>query len=90
MIQDIKIIVKENDTRLYFDDETGETVRMTISTVGVKILHNGEYYGEYVVFNKPTLDVSDVVEAANELLCALLSCFDQPQKGADNEQREAD
>lgn len=80
MIKEIKIIVKENSPRMEFDDETGEIVEKIVSTVGARILHNGEHYGEYVVFNKPTLDVSEVVDTANELLCKLLSGLDQPRE----------
>lgn len=83
-MKEIKIIVKENYSRHIFP--LGEENEM-ISTVGVRILNNGEYYGSYIVYEKPKLDVVDVVEAANNLLCELLSNSDHQQEGADNEQR---
>ncbi len=81
-MEEIKIIVKENFSRHIFP--LGEENEM-ISTVGVRILKNGEHYGNYIVYEKPKLEVVDVVEAANKLLCELLSNSDHQQEGAQDE-----
>ena len=86
-MEEIKIIVKENFSRHIFP--LGEENEI-ISTVGVKIRQNGEYLGNYIGFEKPKLDVADVVEAANKLLCELLSNSDHQQEGEENEQSEGE
>jgi len=84
-IQDLKLIVKENETRYVFDEESDKMEEKVVSTVAVKLRYGSEQYGEYVVCNKPTLEVSDVVDAANEIFASLLSALDQPQEGDGNE-----
>lgn len=71
-IEAIRIIVQENVVQSAFDEETGEVIKKIISTVGVRLKSGDQMYGEYVVYNKPTLQVSDVVEAANEILESLI------------------
>lgn len=84
-IQDIKLIVKKNETRYVFDEESGKMKEMRVSTVAVTLRYGSEQYGEYVVCRKPTLEVSDVVDVANEIFVSLLSALDQPQEGDGNE-----
>jgi hypothetical protein len=83
-IQDLKIIVNENETRYVFDEETGKSEKIEVSTVAVKLRYGSEQYGEYVICNKPTLKASDVVDVANEIFVSLLSALDQPQEGDGN------
>ena len=68
-IEEIKLVAMENVPR---EMQIGNSDDI-VSTVGVKILRNGECYGDYTVLNKATLEVSDVVDTANELFCALLT-----------------
>ena len=83
-IKDVKIIVKEQEKRpVYTYDMSGVEVKET-STVGVKFQYGGFEYGDYIVYNKPTLEVCDVVEAANVLFVSLLNALDQPQEGDEN------
>lgn len=83
-IQDLKLFVKENQTRYVLDEESDKMEEMIVSTVAVKLRYGSEQYGEYIVYNKPTLEVSDVVDAANELFVSLLSALDHLQEGKDN------
>lgn len=83
-MKEIKIIVKENYELWGEDEETGEVLCHIVSSVGVRMLHNGEHIGNFVIFPKPKLEATDVAEAANELLCELLSSIEQ-QKEADDE-----
>lgn len=83
-IKGIKIIVRENEKRLYDENEGATVVVKEVSTVGVKLQYNGELYGDYIVINKPTLEVCEVVEAVNEVFVSLLSALDQPQEGDGN------
>lgn len=49
----VEIIVRENSTD---------------STVALKFIYRGQQYGNYVIVEKPTLTVAEVIEATNELL----------------------
>ena len=84
-MKEIKIIVKENYEILGKDEETGEVLCQIVSSVGVKILNNGEHFGDFVIFPKPKLEATDVAESANELLCELLSSLDQQKEEATDE-----
>ena len=77
-IEEIKLVVNENLQKLRGkpDDE--------VSTVGVKILRNRKYFGDYIEFNKPTLEASDVVSAANELFGAVI----EEMKGVEDETKK--
>lgn len=84
-IQDLKIIVKENETRYVFDEESGKSEKIEVSTVAVKLRYGSEQYGEFVICNKPTLKASDVVDVVNRLFASVLSESNQPQEGDGNE-----
>ena len=73
-IEEIRLVVKEKLQKLCGKTD-GE-----VSTVGVKILRSRKYFGDYIEFNKPTLEVSDVVSAANELFGAVI----EEMKGAED------
>ena len=79
-IKDVKIIVREHEMRPDFTDDFDSLVMKEMSTVAVKFRYAGIEYGDYIVLDKPTLDVSDVVDVANELFVSLLSALDQPQE----------
>ena len=86
-IEDIRIIVKENVVRYDLDEETGKVIEMLFSTVGAKLTSDGEQYGTYIVFNKPTLEVHDVVEAANEIFERLITHWQKHVEGKTNEKQ---
>ena len=67
-IEEIKLVVKESVPREWYLGKTDDQ----ISTVGVKIRLGGELIGHYIEFNKPTLEVSDVVDAANTIFGELI------------------
>ena len=77
-IEEIRLVVKEKLQKLCGKTD-GE-----VSTVGVKILRSRKYFGDYIEFNKPTLEVSDVVSAANELFGAVI----EEMKGAEDETKD--
>lgn len=83
-IKDVKIIVREHEMRPDFTDDSNSLVVKEMSTVAVKFQYGGIEYGDYILLNKPSLEVSDVVDVANELFVSLLSALDQPQEGKDN------
>lgn len=72
IVEDVKVIVKENVKRKCYNVEIDDFVDEIVSMVGVKVRVNGEEYGEYILFKKATLTVPEVVEAVNELLTELL------------------
>lgn len=78
-IEEIRLVVNEKAPMSMFNEDGDDKV----STVGVKIRLGGEYLGDYIGFNKPTLEVSDVVSAANELFGTVI----EEMKGEENEQR---
>lgn len=54
-----------------------------VSTVGWKFKHKGEWYGDYITFNKSRLRKKDVIEATNALLTQAWQCFKELE-GANN------
>lgn len=84
-IKDVKIIVREHEMRPDFTEDSNSLVMKEMSTVAVKLRYGGIEYGDYIVLNKPSLEVNDVVDVANELFVSLLSALDQPQEGDGNE-----
>lgn len=83
-IKNVKIIVREQEKRPVYTDDMSAVEVKEVSTVSVKFQYGGIEHGDYIVHNKPTLEVCDVVEAANVLFVSLLSALDQPQQGKDN------
>ena len=69
-IKDLKIIVHEND------DLPIEGIKGT-STVGWKMVCDGELYGSYIRIDKPELTVPEVVEAVNMLLPSVRETINQ-------------
>jgi hypothetical protein len=67
--ENIKIIVKENNDM---------PINCWRSSVGIKYTVNGIIYGLFLVFEKPALTVSEVVEAVNQLLKEMIN--EQPKK----------
>ena len=83
-IKDVKIIVREHEMRPDFTEDSNSLVMKEMSTVAVKLRYGGIEYGDYIVINKPTLEVCEVVEAVNELFNALTNELYQPQEGVEN------
>ena len=68
LVEDIKVIVKENEIRKLYIEDIDCLVDQIVSTVAVRIKVNDELYGQYTVIKKDTLTAQEVVEALNEML----------------------
>lgn len=66
-IEKVQVIVHENEERKLYIHDVG-AVDEVVATVAVRAKIDGELYGEYIVFKKPTVTVPEVVETVNGLL----------------------
>ena len=77
----LKFILHENVDRL---DENGKLLPNKVTTLGFKFEANGVWYGDYMILNKPTATVQDIMSLL-EGLCPLV---EQALEMAKNEEMD--
>lgn len=85
-ITEAKIIVKEDKDYIPHIDKNGQPLPI-MSTVGLRYRLDGEECGQYVSFEKSTLNISDVTDAVNYLLQQMI--YESLEDNSETSENEA-
>lgn len=83
--ESVEIIVKEHSDKY---TPNGEFIPDCCATVGWKCLYDGQFYGSFIIIEKPTLTGAEVVEATNLLLEQMIDTLEVLDNGRTQDVRK--